>query len=187
MCPCKKANGADGILSCIEVLPAGRWRRSFTAHPSPCPRHCWNLTLKPVLSFGPLTRRKTLGCWSTFREGQRSWWRASGTNIVRNSQGNWGGTDWRKGGLGDTLSLSTTAWKVFVVRHGFFYFSQVASERTGGSSLKLCRRRFKMEITNIFFTGRTIRHWNRPPREVAGSSFLEVLKMCVGVALRVMF
>ena len=59
---------ASWLVSGI-VWPAGvgRW-------PCPCTWHWWGHTWSSVFSFGPLTTRKTLSCWSVPREGQRGWW-----------------------------------------------------------------------------------------------------------------
>ena len=41
-----------------------------------------------------------------------------------------------------------------------------------------------MDIRKIFFTVRTVRHWNRLPREVVGVPSLEALKNHGVMALR---
>ena len=87
----------------------GRWSCPWT--------WCWwGCTLSTVFSFGPLTTRKMLSCWSVSREGQRGWWGVWRTSLMRCGWGSWVYLVWRRGTWGETLLLSTTTWKEVVVR-----------------------------------------------------------------------
>jgi len=59
---------------------------------------------------------------------------------------------------------------------GLFVRGCSSGTRSNGFKLKKKKGRIRLDVRNIFFTQRVVRHWNRLPREAVDAPLLKVFK-----------
>jgi len=67
---------------------------------------------------------------------------------------------------------------------GVGLFSQLTNDRARGHGLKLCQRRFRLDIRKNLLTERVVRHWTRLPRAVMESPSMEEFEKHMDMALQ---
>lgn len=143
--------------------------------------HWWGCIYSPGSCSGPLTSKRTLRCWSMYREKLRSWGRVWSTSCEE-QLGELRLLHLRKRRLrGDLINLcNCLEGGCRQVCVGLFCC--VSSERTSGNSPQLWQGRPRLDFRKKSFHWKCGKHQNKLPREVVELPSLEEFKSCLDVA-----